>query len=474
MKKIVSLIAFLLVSTISAQENWALIDVNLKNKSDNLNEIIPVVNEETGNFALFFRTKNGLKCYLHDKNQKPLFQPIHITTLPKNFNVFVNHTFSKNEYTLFFKNHSSKKYGSIQVNFKTGKYVVIDDLQLQLKKEKIVETFNDKNQLHILSIKKNSSVCYIRTINFDGSYSKNTIDLSSVSFGKFEGAKILLSNHLMNGFNEKLITKIDYNEPNSLETSSSPNKIFYANNTITMLNNHYDEFTHIININVKNTTFNHKQIKNKWFDKKILKRGSNSYIFKDYFFYINSTPKKLNFAIYNYNSGEIIKELEILKDKPINFKNTPIILEGGDFDNYREFEKTSKFLRKISNPNLGILVYKNDGNYVVTLGSSVQVSNGNYAMFGGALGGALGALLFSTFDSYSKTKSTRIECSFNENFNHVEGKIPLNGFDKINRYLEEKGLKKRPLQTIFKYKGDYIWGSYNKSTMFYRLIKFEM
>jgi hypothetical protein len=476
MKNLFLLLLIFSVLTISAQDNWLLQSVNFKSETEKLKEIIPVVNEYTGHFAMFFKGNNELKALLYNEDQKQIFEPVYIENLPKNFDVFINHIYSENQYTLFFKNNASKKYGCILINFETGKYVISNDLPIQLKGEKIVETFNDKNQLYFLTIKTNSAICYIYTFQLDGSFTKKDIDLSSIPFEKYNGSILKLSDFLSNAYVNNLLNKIDYNEPVPLEKTSTYIKIFYNEGVITILNNYYDAYTYIINISVNDITYNYKKIDNENFDLKASKKGSNSFIYEDYFFSVNATSDILNLIIYNYKNGAIVKEYQILKDKEITFKNTPIIREGGDFDNYRELEKTSQFLRKVSNPNLGVAIYRNDKNYIITLGSSQEVATGSPAMIGGmlggAIGGAIGGALFATFDSYTKTRSTRIACVFDENFDHVEGEVPLNIFDKINNYLEEKNLKKKPLQTIFKYKNNYIWGCYNEPNKSYRLIKF--
>lgn len=472
MKKLVLLFIFFSVLNATAQKNWILINDDLNNETNKLKAVIPIVDTETGTIAVFLKSKNGLKAILYDENQEQVFEPIYIEKLPKISKIFVNHVHAKNRYTLFFKNTSGKKFGSVHVNFETGKHQIKDDLQLKIKKEKIVETFKDGNKLYLLSIIYKSSKCILYSFNLDGDLSKKEIDLSSIPFEDYKGYKLHLSDFLANTSADHGIGVIDFNEPNSLEIASSYNKLFYNDGKITYLNNFYDEYTYVIDINVNNGTANYQKINNKAFEGKSSKLGSNSYIFEDYYFSINSTQKKLNFNIYNYKTKEVLKEYQILKDQAISFKNTPIIHEGGDFDNYRELEKTSQFLRKISSPKLGVTVYKNESNYVVSLGTSEKVQE--TVTFPGIVGGAIGGALISMFNSYSKTKSTRIECLFDENFNHIQGEIPLNGFDKINAFLDEKGLNNVPMQTVFKYKDSYIWGSYNTTTKLYRFFKFDM
>lgn len=464
---------------LTAQEPWMSVSVNTK--GGHPREIYPIVNEENGHTAIFFRNRNYIKATLFNKNRQSINKPFYAVRLPKNFDLFLNHAYNGDVYTLFFSNKSGKKYGNVKFDFKNHLFSIIHDLKLKPKREDIIETFSDKEKLYFLGVKKHSSICNFYVFDLNGKFTTKKIDLSNIDFSKHQGSSVHLSDFLMSPYGEKLIKKIAYNEPNALETVAAYNKIFYHNKKITILNNFYDEFTYVTEIDLTDGSYHHRKIVHKDFDSGSFKRGANSNIYGDYIFTVTSTPNRLNLDIFDKNSMGTIKSFEILKDSEISFKNTPIIVEGGEFDKYRELEKTSKFLRKISNRNLGIAVYEHQNKYVVTLGSSVEtvsgvgpgIAAGVGGVLGGAIGGAISGLIFSSFDSYANTKSTRITCLFDKNFEHIKGEIPQNGFDKIKTFTETEKLDKKPVQTIFRYKGDYIWGYYDRSADSYQLYLFE-
>ena len=70
-----------------------------------------------------------------------------------------------------------------------------------------------------------------------------------------------------------------------------------------------------------------------------------------------------------------------------------------------------------------------------------------------------------------ETKSIQIKCLFNEHFNHNSNLIPENGFDKINDFTKE--FSHLDAQSVFRYKDDYVWGSFNYKTGLYRLFIFD-
>ena len=89
------------------------------------------------------------------------------------------------------------------------------------------------------------------------------------------------------------------------------------------------------------------------------------------------------------------------------------------------------------------------------------------ASFGGA------TLFFNptalAYNSFTNTKSTRIECLFNDNFEHLKDeKVADNVFDKIKK----SSASNHVTETIFRYKDYFIKGNYNNYTKIYTLKKY--
>ncbi|WBX76422.1 hypothetical protein PG911_17620 [Tenacibaculum ovolyticum] len=63
-----------------------------------------------------------------------------------------------------------------------------------------------------------------------------------------------------------------------------------------------------------------------------------------------------------------------------------------------------------------------------------------------------------TFNATLNSKSTRIECLFDQNFNHINGEIDKNVFDK----MQKDNANFTNDMTVIKYKNYFIKGSYNK------------
>jgi len=183
------------------------------------------------------------------------------------------------------------------------------------------------------------------------------------------------------------------------------------------------------------------------------------------------------FSVTSLDGKKELKNILINKDEEINFKNTPIIQEGGTYKSYRELDKTSKFLRRLGRENIGIAVTKSKNDYIVTIGAKVDIPSGGMMMSGFGMPLATAGAFTVTFNptsfaysSYSGTKATRIKCLFDYDFNHIDGNIPENVFDRIRNMSDE--IKNKDAETVFKLNNHYVWGFYDKKTDKYILYQF--
>jgi hypothetical protein len=195
----------------------------------------------------------------------------------------------------------------------------------------------------------------------------------------------------------------------------------------------------------------------------------------------------MKFTVSDLASEQLIKEYSITKEDSITFKNSPIIQEGGvnflgipDKDRIREMEKTTKYLRKISNSDLGISAYKVNDQYNIILGGIKKTTQGSGYVSGFGAGipiasyGAISISFNPTFygyGGYTSTKSTYINCLFNEDFEHQQGEIPKNVYDKVEEF--ESTLKKPLAKNIFLHKGNIHFGFFDKKDRIYKLYRFE-
>ncbi len=449
-----------------AQEEWIHINTDHGGEYNNLKEAIPVVDKLTGKFAFFLKESKGITAYYFDENQE-LVSEFRAPESIKKTSIFIGNSIDNNRCTLFFRNQNGRRFSSIQFNFDTNEYQIKEELNIDLKKELTINYFNDNDIFYLLSIVKGSSILKLYSFNIDSDVLVKTIDLSIESFSDFNSS---FYNLFLGPYGAEKTSKVISGEPTSLEIASTENKAYFKDGIITLTTDFSDKYTYLVNINVKDRTHSIEEYENKNINRQELRAKSNSFIFDKYFFHVYSTTKRLVLDIYDRKTKNLVKELKIDEQDPISFINTPIILEGGDFKKYRELERNTQFLRKVTKSNLGVAVYKQNENYVLTIGSSEKIQQSQFVIMGGALGGFIGGALIASFNMYSKTKSTRVIGVFDFEYNHITGEVPLNGFDRINEYT--KDFKRVQLESIFKHGDDYIWGCFYKSTGDYRFVKF--
>lgn len=466
------LLVFVLILSFEAtsQEVWIDCDINSQTAQITPNEVLPITNKTTNEFALIFKNRKYIFGYLYD-NQNRLKETISSIAIPKKADFLIGTIYKDDTYALYFSNTSKTKFSLVTINFKTKNFKTTERIVLDLKREKVVDFLVDDNEINILTTAKKSSILKTYQLNTDGYVGSQTFDLSNEKIISDKGWEYNLYDLIFGNPNYSSVKTIENGVPNALEKTSAFTKIYYKKGKLKLTNNLFNKYTYIINLNLKTASHSLDVFENDDYNEKFFGANSNSYILKDYFFNIYSNNKKLNFNVYDLSSKALIKSYEIDKDEPIAFKNTPIIQEGGEFDSYRELEKTSKFLRKISGSKIGITAYENDNTLIVTLGASEERQS-NKIIIGTLIGGIGVGILLSAFDSYSTTKSTRINCLFTSDLEHISGTIPLNSFDIINNFIEEKNLEDAPLQSVFIHNDNYIWGSFSKKTGIYTLHRF--
>lgn len=454
------------------QEKWAFIGLNSEVNDHVVEEVIPIVNSESDHVAVFFKVKKTYICYLLNDKQE-IIKTLKIDSIPNNFEVLAGSAYSSQKFTLYFSNGSKTQHGCIYVDFEEGTHTIFEELDLDLKKERLISYVENGNEFYALSVQKSSSMLNLYRFDMTGKVVSIQYDLSNEIFETDNELPITLDALMFGKHSDGTVEALDTSIPNTLETTAALTKVYTNGSTLMLTNNTFQKFTYLIQLDIKEKTARLSKIENKQFDKKYLRNNSNSFVFNSLFFDTYSNTDEIIFNVYDIQNTTLLKNFHIKAGDSIPFKNTPFIHEVLNTNSYRDLEKTARFIRKVNTSNIGISVYPYDDKYVLTLGASEKIKSSEFAIIGGLLGGMVGAALLSAFDSYNRTQSTRIECLFDSSFNHIEGDIPKNGFDLIYDFISEKNLKRAKLQTVFRYKDTFIWASYNQPGKYYSFYQFN-
>ncbi len=485
-KKVTILIAIFSCSITLSQDRIGSFENNLKTSQTFLRGSVPIVNNRNGDISMFLFDSQKVYGYLLNNKFEKIAE-LNSENRRRKYKALIGSSISKdNTYRLFMSNEKYTKFGYVDFSY-NKKESVFKELDLKLEDEKYLETITLDNKFYLMTISKNTSKLNIYSFNDDASYKKDVIDFSNEMFINKERKKtvlykMFLDSEVMATFMSPI--KIEESNPNSIEVTSEKSKLYLRGNQLVFTFDNNKEYTQIISLDFETFDYKLRQIE-KPFVPKQTKKQANSYISGDNLYTMVSTSEKFIFRVHAYESGELKKEYSTTVNDTISFKNSPIIQEGGMYDSYREMEKTKKYLRKITSGDLGIAVYKINGNHQIILGGKKEIKSNPGMMMMGGFGmipiGTIGAIsvsinpTFFAFNSYTNTKSTYIECLFDENFNHLEGEFERNVFDKIKIYkdLINKSNEVDKIDTVFKYDDYFVFGFYNSRSKTYNFRKFS-
>ncbi len=485
MKKLIIVFTiFCGVQLISAQKSIVGFKNSQKSSSSGIKDVIPIINENTNDLAIFFADAKNVYGYLFNDKfelQNELLSP----EKRRKYKVLIGSSIIDNHnYRVFLTNSGYTRFSLMTLSFDKKKHQ-LNEFNLEEVNERFIQTVTYKNRFYLISAAKRvpeknaySEGIYIYTFNEEGLPKRNSINVNNLMYLDKKGSVTSLPK-LMGPYSSD-IKKIEDNIPNAIEVAASDRKMYTRKNKVVFSFDDNKEYAQFLEIDLE--TF---EAKKKTFEKPMksiekTRKKANSYLNGDHIFMVASTKENFKFQVNNFETGSLIKKYSISKEDTISFKNTPIIQEGGMYDNHRELETSKKFLRKITAHKIGVSAIKVDGLYHVTLGGYSEQQRGGVGMsfgFGGGMAvGSFGSVnvffnpTMFAYNSMSNTKSTRIECLFDEDFDHLGGDVPENAFDKIDSFLSNdigEG------ETIFSYQDYYILLDRVSNTNTFALRKFK-
>ncbi len=469
----------------TAQNTFLKVDNDKKQGYRFVKDAFSVVDKNTQNLAVFIDDNKTMNGYLYSKELKRIGS-IASDGLPNRYDEIIGHTIKGKEITLFLKSSNNKKFGSILFDFENSK-TKETKFDFKLRKENFVQTYSKDERFYLITSQKRTSDIHVYTFENGKKVSKKTLSFADKNIIN-SGSKEATLHDLMNtsvgiGSNIKVI-KIDEHTPNSIEATGDASKLYTRDGSFLLTFDKNKKITYLIEVFLPDLSASFSQVEKPQLSENDFYDKSNSFVYEDKIFQIIASNSQMKFSAKDLKSKKELKAITLNKEEDILFKNTPIIQEGGVYnkDRVREMEKTSKFLRKISADKIGLAVKPTNSGYQITMGGTKELNAGGGAMMMPGFGGAVpvasfGAMsmsfnpTFFAYNSYTSTKSTRIESLFDNNFSHVSGEIEENAFDKIKTFADEQ--KNKKAENVFKYKNGYLYGNYNSKENVYELTYFE-
>ncbi|SHJ49988.1 hypothetical protein [Aquimarina spongiae] len=475
-------------SSILCQETLSIEEMQLKGGLSDRRESIPVINDKTDELSLFIVDRK--KFYLNKYNtafelvdQKQFDRP------KKSAKNIIKAIVTDYQYVFLLANDKKTRFELLKFDAEHSTTIVNKD-PLFSDDESYVEAFTYRNQICVMTLQKKTSKLNIYKIDVTGAKKTMHYDFGDVVFLDKLGKEIPLYKSLQKSTTGLMKSSFDLGMietdiPNALEIAAKSKKIYIEEDSIIISIDNDHKTTQLLTLNLEDNTYDARSFKKP--DLLYVKNNenifikSNSFLANNRLYQIVGKKGQMRLFVTDIHSKELVKQLALQKEDSITFKNSPIIQEGGYYSNYREMEKTQKFLRKIASGDIAVAVQQLGDTTKVTLGGVKEINTGGgygmpmmgFGAIGGAMTGLANAFMTPTFyaySSYTTTKSTRIHCLFNEQLDHLSGEVSKNAFDKIKEFSKE--LLNEKAETIFKYNGYYVYGYYESLHKRYYLRKF--
>lgn len=426
------------------------------------NDLAIVIIERKQIFAHLFNNDFSQKAALKTKNIKP------------KYNTALGYCIINEEYNILYTNSNRNKFALLTLNFNSGQGFS-REISVDLEDEYFIDTINYNNKLYLLSadidsnlhlkeFNNNSEFHLVKTFSLD-EIKENTALISS---------RFQIGSFVLRGMETANITKIDQRVESSIEQTSNENKMYQKNDSIYLTFDVNEIGTQIYKINLDSYSITLNEIP---YPKGKIKdfKKFNSYIYQDKLYQIASSKEEMSFVIKDLK-GVFLKEFYITKEKPIDFKNSPIIQEGQTalpFVNKRELEQTRKYLRKITSGNIGLTVLEKNGTYNIKIGGFQYITNNApvMAVTTNASGGFTGFnTTYLAYNSYTTTKSTYFYSILDASFTHKKGTIKDNVFNKIAEFKLSKNYF--TAEDVFFHNNQLYLGYFNLKESQYSLLRF--
>ncbi len=447
-------------------------------------------NSETGDLMLVIPDKKTVDAYLFNKNFEQT-NKLTAESLRIKFKEIIGYRVTNKHFTTLFSTENRQYFGLVDFNFETGE-TTTEELDVNLKGEEILEAVTHNNRFFLLSIDRKYDGLIVRELLENRTFDRKEIPISGlVSFKDLltqRNKPDAIGERKGSVFNEPLppeIVEIDNTNPNSLETTSRLNKLYSRGDNLILTFDNFQDFTLVYYLNLNDFTFKEKRFQIEDTADEPLEK-SNSFLYQDYFFQLGVNNDKMIFTVTDFNTGEKLKTYRATKDRAINFKNSLLMQKNGMFmgnEEVRRLDDTSQYLRKITNGQPGIAIQKINGIYQATLGGTQPMASGGGGSMmivgGGVVGGAIGAMAvsiyfnptYSSYGSYTNTKSIYFDSLFDTEFNHVNGIPTENVFDTVKTFQDS--LEKIDAEEVFSHNDKVYFGYYDKKLEVYNIFEFD-
>ncbi|GGZ75539.1 hypothetical protein [Algibacter mikhailovii] len=480
MKYFIALTLLFFTSFVMSQE--VVLDFKCDQESRQIRKQTFSISNSLNNYlGIFVKEKKKVQAYLFDEHFNNISQFDFVYLKKSKYAIPLGTSVLGNNYSLFYSDKNYRNFCVYTVNFNL-KTTSLKEFDIKLSDERYLKTISHENKVYVLTTSFDNDII-IRELN--DNYELELIKIHGLELHKkqrLNNSKSLLMSTSLFSNKKSNVLEIDNSIPNALEQVSQDNKIYKQGDKLylTFDNRTAATLMYIIDLtdfSIQRKEFSYPSGKLDDFQR------MNSYVINDKLLQIASSRKEMKLVAKTFEDS-ILKSFYFHKEEPIQIKNSKIVQEGQTavpFVTTREFDETSKFLRKVSSGKLGISGYKKGGNYYMTIGGFKEVKRGA-PMMGGSIpsysvqNNTINIVqqninpVYSGYSSYTITKSTYFNTTLDLDFNYVKSKVELNIFQKIKNYSDS--LKYASNEDVFYHNKNLYFSYFNLQEGRYKLVKF--
>lgn len=313
----------------------------------------------------------------------------------------------------------------------------------------ILNLFQDNTAFYILSKERAMQTLTLYTFK-NGTAEEKDFDFSSFKF-QDKKAQFVTFNRILD---EDPIEKIDTNEFAPLDKSSKKSKAYLIKDHLILTFDYNPKKTQVFDLDLENHTIDEKSFIQSGID---IANKSNSFVNDNKLYQISLNKYAFSIDVKDYKSGQTLKEIKVMKNDTINFKNSPLFVQM-DGRKPSELKKTSQFLNQLYFLDIGLSAFKNNKNTFLTIGGSPREEDYSSFYYNG------------DFPQIDHARTVYFESVLNNNLEFI--KEPQQPFAIDNIYYFLSLQKKIAFQNIFKFKDYSILGYYDYSSKQYVMCKF--
>ena len=447
MKKLLLLSLLISKSVLFGQTVLASFPLDFK-KTDEYNQVLNVENTETHEIFVFACNSENITILKYNNavflNDQFVFPRTNLEN-----RLLIGYSFGEDgNPILYWASQNSKDIiiGKYYLETKTFKLL---KFSFPFSTEYIVDYFQEKNTFYILSKDKEEQALALYIFK-NGVLEEKEFDFSSFVFQN-KNTQLVTFNKIIE---ENPIEKIDTDAFTPFDKSTKISKAYLINNHLILTLDHNPKKTQVFDLDIENHTVSEKSFTQPVLDNS--NKISNSFFSDNKLYQISGSKYGISIEIKDYNSGQTLKDIKVLKNDTIKFKTSPLLLQY-DGRQPTELKKTSQFLNRLVFLDIGLSAFKNRQNTFLTIGGTPKTED--YYQF-----------YMNDFASLDHTESVYFETTLNDNLEFIKDEHQPLAIDNIYYFLSLQ--KKAAFQNIFKFKNYYILGYYDFGTKQYVMRKF--